>query len=128
MPSKARNRRIIVVDDDPDIVESFASLLELLGHEVKRTTRAHEALELAQSFQPEIAFLDLGMPGMDGYQLAGALRAVAAESTELRLVAISGHGEAEHRAKSRKAGFDAHVRKPVDIEIIESILAQFPDD
>lgn len=125
-PSK-RTRKVLVVDDDPDMAETLTVLVRLMGHEARCVTRSTDALDVAKSVRPDIAFVDLGMPKIDGYALARLFR----ETPELKdttLVALSGHGLAEDRARARHAGFDAHVMKPVDPPLIESILAQFIQD
>jgi len=118
-------RRIFVVDDQPDVAESLARLLQSMGHLVEYTTDPRAALSFARSFMPHIVFLDIGMPHVDGYELAKAMK----DSPELeraKIVAVSAYGESEHRALSRKAGFDAHVQKPMAIDLLESVLTQFP--
>jgi CheY-like chemotaxis protein len=80
-----------------------------------------KALDAASAIEAEIIFLDIGMPGIDGYQLAKVFRAKYGEA--LLLVAVTAYGDTEHHRKSREAGFDAHVQKPVDIRVVESMLA-----
>jgi CheY-like chemotaxis protein len=92
-----------------------------MGHEAVYVTQASKALEAARRMQPHIAFLDLGMPEMDGFALARLFRAEFGFEA-LRLVAITAWGRTEDRAASRQAGFDAHVTKPAEMEIIDSIL------
>jgi len=113
--------RILVVDDVPDAAESMARMLAAMGHEAAYVTRASQALGVAREMRPHLVFLDLGMPEIDGYALARLLRAEFGFDG-LRLVAISGWGRDEDRAASRQAGFDAHVKKPAEIEMIDSIL------
>ena len=117
-------KRILVADDEADTVESFALLLRSLGHEVEFAINSAAALELARRWKPDVAFLDIGMPGMDGWELARVLRAEAGPDG-VRIVAVTGRGEREDFAKSRKAGFDAHVVKPMDFDMVKSILLQF---
>ncbi len=117
-------RRVLIVDDDADTARTLAALLEDMGHEAAYVTRSTEALPRAKSFRPHIAFVDLGMPQVDGHALARSFRADA-ELQNISLVAISGHGEPEDRARSRQAGFDAHLVKPADAALIEAILTQF---
>lgn len=117
-------RRVLIVDDDADTGRSLAALLEMMGHDAVYVTRASHALPRAKSFRPDIAFVDLGMPEVDGYALARSFRADS-ELHAISLVAISGHGEPEHRARARQAGFDAHLVKPADFALIEAILQQF---
>ena len=114
-------RRVLVVEDNRDGAETFVMLLRALGHEVVYTLDSREALALATSFRPDIAFLDIGMPHIDGYQLAAMLRA---EPTlkGICLVAVTGYGSQEFRVRSRQAGFDAHVTKPVTVPLIEATL------
>lgn len=113
--------RVLVVDDVADAAESMARVLSTMGHEAAFVTRASEALEVARKMRPQIVFLDLGMPEIDGYKLARLLRAEFGFDG-MRLVAISGWGRDEDRAASRQAGFDAHVKKPAGIDVIDSIL------
>jgi CheY-like chemotaxis protein len=110
----------LVVDDNADIAESFARLLRLMGCEAVFTTDPRAALDQARRLKPHIAFLDLGMPHMDGCELARRLRAAFGE--RLKLVAITAYGSAQDRAATRRAGFDAHVAKPVDPALVDSIL------
>jgi CheY-like chemotaxis protein len=119
--NKQRSRRILVVDDNPDTAESFARVLHAMGHEVESVTDPLDALPAARRVQPELVFLDIGMPLLDGYELARALRK-AFGFEKIRIVAVTGHGMPEDRARARVAGFDAHVTKPADPDIIESIV------
>jgi len=113
--------RVLVVDDLPDSAESLARLLETMGHEAVFVTQASKALDAARALRPHLVSLDLGMPEIDGYQLARLFRAEFGFEA-LRLVALTGWGRNEDRAASRQAGFDAHVQKPAEIEIIDSII------
>jgi len=119
--SPASARRILVVDDNPDAVRSTAMLLTLGGHEVRTATSGTVALEIARQFRPEVALLDVGMPGMDGYEVARRLRR---EPTlrQVLLVALTGWGKYEDRQRSREAGFDHHLVKPVDLEQLQALL------
>ena len=116
-------RRILVVDDERDAADTLTMCLEQLGHEVISTTDALGAVELARDTRPELILLDIGMPDMDGWQLARALRKVFGQES-VRIVALTGRGEREDHARSRAAGFDAHLPKPVDMALLKSILAQ----
>ena len=122
-----RVRRVLVVDDDPDMVLSLTTLLRLMGHEAAGVTRADLAVDAAQSLRADIIFLDLGMPKVDGYALAHLFRATP-NLAHATLVAVSAHGDPQDRARARRAGFDAHVLKPADPALVESILAQFHAD
>jgi CheY-like chemotaxis protein len=116
------HRRILIVDDLKDAAESLASLLESMGYETQYVTEPTKALDVAHRMRPDLVLLDLGMPEIDGYQLGRMFRAEFGFE-KLRLVALTAWGESEHRAATRQAGFDAHVVKPADIHVIESILA-----
>lgn len=117
----------LVVDDHQDTAESFAKVLHLLGCKAVFVTDPRNALAEAERVKPHVAFLDIGMPHINGRELARALRAAFGE--DLRLVAVTAYGGSEDRAASRKAGFDAHVVKPVDPAMVESILkTMFPAD
>jgi CheY-like chemotaxis protein len=118
-----RARRVLVVDDDHDTAQIFAALIEEMRHQAAYVTNPARALDVARAFRPDIAFLDLGMPKIDGYALAKLFKA-APELSGVALVAVSGHDQPQDRARSRQAGFDAHVGKPLDTPLLESILAQ----
>ena len=119
-----RSRRVLVVDDSYDTADSFAALVKSMGHDATFTTNPLEAVAVAKSFQADVAFLDLSMPHIDGFKLAGLFRA-APELKDLTLVAVSGFDGPEHRTQSRRAGFDAHVAKPLDPQLLKSIFTQF---
>lgn len=117
----------LVVDDHEDTAESFAKVLHLLGCEAVFVIDPRNALAEARRVKPHVAFLDIGMPHINGCELARTLRTAFGE--DLRLVAVTAYGGAHDRAASRKAGFDAHVVKPVDPALVESILkTMFPAD
>ena len=115
--------QILVVDDDADTAMTFAGLLQELGHTAAWVTSPQRAVDIAKQIQPWLIFLDLGMPGMDGWEVAKRLRRELGRET-VRIVAVSGHGEPADHHRSRQAGFDAHVTKPLDMPLLESILAQ----
>ena len=117
----ARRLRILVVDDNRDAADTLALLLETAGHEVKTTYDGSAAIAAAQSYRPRVAFCDIGMPGVNGHEVAARLRADGAHATAA-LVAVTGWGTDEDRRKSREAGFDFHLTKPVDPRAIESVL------
>ena len=102
----------------------LAKLLEVIGQEVAFTTDSRKALDLAKKFRPDIAFLDIGMPHVDGYELARMVRAVP-ELKSLCIVAMSGYDAPQDRVRGRQSGFDAHLPKPSDLAVVEAILAQF---
>src|SRR6266853_791821 len=114
-------QRVLVVDDNEDIAESTSRLLALRGHEVKVALDGEQALRLAASFHPTTVLLDIGMPGLDGYQLCRKFRAGLVSAT---LVAVTGYGEAQNRARAKEVGFDHYLLKPVALETLESLLKQ----
>jgi CheY-like chemotaxis protein len=122
MPTHPR-RKILVVDDSVETARTFALLLQLMGHRAEFVTDPFAALHAARRIQPEIVFLDIEMPGLDGYKVAASLKREF--GLQLYIVAITGHGSDQDRRKAREAGFDAHVLKPVDSTIIKSILDTF---
>jgi PAS domain S-box-containing protein len=116
-------RRILVVDDNADAARLLADALELVGYETRVAFDGPEALEAVAEFHPDAALLDLGLPLMDGYELAGQIAAAAAGPRPL-LIAVTGYGQVSDREKSLAAGFDAHVVKPVDMPRLMSLLEQ----
>jgi PAS domain S-box-containing protein len=117
--------RVLIVDDNEDALVSAADVLQMLGHEVRTAASGPAALEVVEQFKPDVGLLDIGLPGMDGYELAERLRAKLGGSPGLRLIAITGYGQASDRERSRKAGFDVHLVKPVDLG---SLLHTIADD
>ncbi len=122
-PAAAPPRRVLVVDDNVDSAESLALLLRLKGHEVETAHDGPAALEKAGSFHPEVVLLDIGLPGLDGYQVASRLRQRRRTARAL-LVAVTGYGQEEDQRLSREAGFDHHLTKPVDLPVIYALLAR----
>lgn len=119
-----RPRRVLVVDDDQDTAQTFAYLLVGMGHEATFLTEPRLVLETVDRLKPHIVFLDIGMPGLNGWEIATMVRKKYPYDG-LYLVAISGQAADEKaHIKSRKAGFDAHVTKPVAIDLVESIIKQ----
>jgi signal transduction histidine kinase/CheY-like chemotaxis protein len=115
--------RILVVDDNMETSDGLTLLLQLSGHEVRAAYRGDEVLPAAKSFLPEAVLLDIGLPGMDGIEVA---RRVRAEKSLARvcLIAVSGYGREEDRVRSREAGFDHHLLKPVDMKMLQALLAK----
>ena len=107
------SRRILVVDDNVDAAKSLARLLKRWGHKVETTFDGPSALQVARSYRPEVVLLDIGMPGMDGFEVARRLRGEP-EFEATRLAALTGYGQDEDHRRSREAGFDRHFTKPVD--------------
>ncbi len=118
-----RRRRVLVVDDNVDGAESLTVLLRMRGHETKSAHSGPEALDAARAFEPEVVLLDIGLPGMNGYEVAKILRREPSLS-EAVLIAVTGWGSEENKQRSSEAGFDLHLTKPVEVKDIESILAR----
>jgi PAS domain S-box-containing protein len=114
-------RLILVVDDNRDAAETLAELLKMVGHQVVVAHDGPSALALVKADPPDVVLCDIGLPGMDGYEVARQLRAGGAR--EMRLVAISGYAQPEDVARATEAGFDAHVAKPLDPEELARIIA-----
>ncbi|MGH7858871.1 MAG: ATP-binding protein [Candidatus Binatia bacterium] len=119
----ARALRVLVVDDNLDAAESLSAVLELAGHRVEAAHDGPGALETAKRFQPDVVLLDIGLPGMDGYEVARELRRLRLPAKPL-LVALTGYGQDEDRRLAREAGFDQHWTKPVAPEAVEDLLAR----
>jgi len=121
MDTVPQPRRVLVVEDQLDTAQSFYELLTLMGHECQFVTDAREAVDAARKFRPHIALVDIGLlPGLDGHQIAQMLRQEFGDA--ITLIAITAYGREEDRVRTRKAGFDAHVTKPVDSGLLESIV------
>jgi CheY-like chemotaxis protein len=113
-----RSDRILVVDDNHDAAESVADLLRELGHEVIVAYDGPSALEIARTCKPRICLVDIGLPVMDGYELAARLRASGDLAPGARIVALTGYGQDSDRRRSIDAGFDAHLVKPVSLDVL----------
>ena len=114
-----RTRRVLVIDDDADVAETTAAALRALGHWVGVVIDPRQALSTVGAEKPDIVFLDIGMPHIDGFQLAAALKT---KFPELCVVAVTAYGEAQHRQLARVAGFDAHLVKPVDLATLGAAI------
>ena len=117
----ARSCRILIVDDNMDAATSLSELLKMDGHQTQPAFSAEDALSLAQSFDPEVVLLDIGLPRMDGYEVARRLRHSLLRKGG-KLIALTGYGQAEDRERARDAGFDAHLVKPVDLDALARLL------
>jgi CheY-like chemotaxis protein len=115
------SRRLLVVDDNKDAAESMSMLLQMWGHEVAYAYDGPSALETAQQWQPEAVILDIGLPGMDGYQVAERLRTLP-QGKDAVLIAITGYGQEDDRRRSRRAGIDHHLVKPVAPDTLRMLI------
>ncbi|HEY6863135.1 MAG TPA: PAS domain S-box protein [Burkholderiales bacterium] len=123
VPSDLFGLRILVVDDNINAADSLATLLELAGHEVRVAYEGEAALLVAEAFKPQVVLLDIGMPGMDGYEVGRALRQKPQTRSAL-LVAITGWGAPDDLRRSKEAGFDHHLVKPVEPAALQRLLAR----
>ncbi|HEX4376542.1 MAG TPA: response regulator [Steroidobacteraceae bacterium] len=119
----ATRRKVLVVDDNVDAAMSLAQLLELDGHQSQAVYGALEALECVPQFRPDIVLLDIGLPEMSGYEVAQRLRQMT-DVAPVKLIALTGYGQSDDKARALAAGFDAHLAKPVDLDALERMLAQ----
>ena len=115
---------MLVVDDNVDAAETLADLLDLWGHPVRTVRDGAAALEQAGSFLPAVVLLDIGLPGIDGYEVAQRLRRDQGYCG--LLIALTGYGQDEDRRRSEEAGFDHHLTKPVDPEVLRALLTSPP--
>lgn len=115
------SRRILVVDDNMDAATSLALLLEIGGNQLRTAHEGRSALEIAATFRPEVIFLDIGLPGMDGYEVCRRIRAQS-WGGGIAILALTGWGQAHDIRQARAAGFDRHLIKPVDVDGIEEVL------
>jgi CheY-like chemotaxis protein len=124
-PEPAR-LRVLVADDNVDAAESLAELLVELGAEVRVAHDGEQAVAAAEAFRPAVAFLDVGMPKLDGHEVGRRIRAQP-WGREVVLVALTGWGQPDDRRRSREAGFDEHLVKPAPVDMVEKVLAAAPD-
>ena len=121
LPSVAGSR-ILIVDDNKDLATSLARLLRLLGHEVEVVFDGLKAIEAVRAYHPRVILLDLGLPSIDGYQVARNLRQEGFK--DIVIIALSGYGQEEDRRRSQEAGMNYHVTKPADVKTISNLIAQ----
>ena len=115
-------RRVLVVDDNEDAADSLATLLDVVGYQVRVAYDGPEAIEAADDFKPDAALLDIGLPHLSGYDIARHIRGTL--GTNVLLVAITGWGAEEDRRRAREAGFDHHFTKPADFERLVGLLGE----
>jgi len=116
-------RRILVVDDNVDVADTTAAILGLSGHTLCIAHGGAEALAQAEAFRPEVVLLDIGLPVMDGYEVARRLRELPA-TREVLLIALTGYGQATDRQRGREAGFDEHLLKPIDPTVLDALISR----
>jgi CheY-like chemotaxis protein len=115
-------RRVLLIDDNVDMRETLAACLSMQGHDVTEAGDGPSALQLASEFAPDVIVVDIGLPEMDGYEVARRLRADPL-TRDVRLVALTGYGQQEDKQKALNAGFDEHLTKPVDSATLEQVIA-----
>jgi len=118
---EAPGRRILVVEDNADVADTTAAMLTLSGHEVRTAHDGLEALSIVEEFTPDVVLLDIGLPRMDGYEVARRLRQLPSTRDKL-LIALTGYGQASDRLRGREAGFDEHLLKPVDPAVLNALI------
>ena len=121
MASTPTGRSILIVEDNADARDALGALLELEGHVVAAAGEGHQALELVRATDPDIALVDIGLPGIDGYEVARRVRAV--DGRRPVLIALTGYGQPEDRRRASEAGFDGLLVKPVDPTALTTLLA-----
>ena len=121
-PGKApRSRRVLLVEDNLDTLHTTALLLRDMGHEVEYAINGYAALELVRVFKPEVVILDLGLPGMDGFELCRRLKRDP-DLRAVRVIALTGYNQDEYRVRSREAGCEIHLVKPVEPQVLQTLL------
>ncbi len=127
MESPSPGRSILIVEDNADARDALRVLLELEGHVVEAVEEGQQALEIARAKDPDIALVDIGLPGIDGYEVARLVR--ARDGRRPVLIALTGYGQPEDRRRASEAGFDEVLVKPVDPTVLAALLAtlEIPD-
>jgi CheY-like chemotaxis protein len=114
-------RRVLAVDDNQDAVDTLAMLLDHLGAEVRVANDGQAALAMLDAWRPDMILLDIGMPGMDGYEVAQRIRQQP-QYEDIKIIALTGWGQEDDRRRSRDSGFDHYLTKPVDLNALEALL------
>jgi signal transduction histidine kinase/ActR/RegA family two-component response regulator len=126
-PEKSAHRKILLVEDNPDAAATMRDFLELSGHEVETATSGTDGVQAARVFHPEVVLCDLGLPGMNGFEVAAELRRDPS-TRSAKLIAVTGYGRDEDRRRSKEAGFDLHLTKPVDPAQLKAVLQERPPE
>jgi CheY-like chemotaxis protein len=113
----------VVVDDNPDATASMSLLLGFLGAKVHTVNDSRAALDAIRTYRPKVVLLDIGMPEMDGFEVARRVRQLP-ECQDMTLIALTGYGQEEDRRRSKEAGFNCHLIKPVEFSVLEDLLAE----
>jgi CheY-like chemotaxis protein len=124
-PPVLRPARVFVVEDNLDAALTLRDLLEIWGYEARTVHDGLAALEVAPEFHPDVVLLDIGLPGIDGYEVARRLRD-RPDLGGLLIIAVTGYGQESDRQRAREAGFDQHLIKPIDLAILRRLLADAP--
>ena len=114
-------RRVLIVDDNHDSATSMAMLLQIYGYDARIAHDGPASLDIAREFEPQAVVLDIGLPGMDGYQVAFRLRELGLQDPTL--IAMTGYGQESDRRRSREAGFEHHLVKPISFDALTEILS-----
>ena len=122
--SSPRSLRVLVIEDNSDAAETLRDLLRLFGHEAEIALSGPEGLAAARGLGPDVILCDIGLPGMDGYAVAGSLRSEPA-TRATRLIALTGYGRESDRQRTRDAGFDLHLVKPVEPLELKRLLEEW---
>lgn len=123
-PAETKHGPILIVEDDPDTAQALSDLLTMLGCETRVARNGIEAVQKAIRFRPKIVLLDIGLPGMNGYDVAQLLR-LEPEISSVLIVAISGYGEPEDKQNAYKVGIDLHVTKPVQPSFLKELISVY---
>jgi CheY-like chemotaxis protein len=115
---------VLIVEDGPDARNALGRLLELWGHRVELAEDGTRGVERAIASHPEVALIDIGLPGLNGYEVARRVRQVL--GNKIRLIALTGYGQPDDHARTREAGFDQHLVKPVNPKLLSRLLAESP--
>jgi len=121
-PIPGERKRVLVVEDNLDSAETLAAMLDMMGHEARVANDGPSGIDVFARFKPSVVLLDIGLPGLSGFEVAEHLRADSANAVSLKIIALTGYGSDSDRARSKTAGFDYHLVKPVDFELLEKLL------
>lgn len=125
-PEPQSQLHILVVEDDPESLQMMGALLSLWGHQPRLVAAGPAALDAVQEAMPDVILLDLGLPGMDGFEVARTVRRQPGGGGSVLIVAVTAFRGEEHQRQAREAGFDKYLMKPVDIDTLRQVLAQAP--